>query len=98
MAAAYVYILANRAGGAIIVASTSDLVRRVQEQRTAAIPGFTATGDVARLVWFETCDFLEQALHREKLLTGWNRAWTVQLIEAQNPDWDDLYPSIATGS
>lgn len=96
MAVAYVYILASRAGGTLHVGSTTDLARRVLDHRTTAVPGF-ASGEVARLVWFETCDYLEQALLREKLLNGWNRAWTVQLIEAQNPEWNDLYPGIATG-
>jgi len=24
----------------------------------------------------------------------WRRAWKLQLIEASNPDWNDLFPSL----
>jgi putative endonuclease len=26
----------------------------------------------------------------------WNRAWKIELIEKENPNWVDLYPGIAT--
>jgi putative endonuclease len=28
---------------------------------------------------------------REKAIKKWRRAWKVELIEKQNPDWVDLY-------
>ncbi len=51
--------------------------------------------EVARLVYFEQFDDIENAIKREKRLKKWNRAWKVRLIEARNPNWDDLYPGIA---
>jgi putative endonuclease len=50
---------------------------------------------VTRLVYYEQFDDAENAIRREKRLKRWNRAWKVQLIEKSNPDWLDLYPSIA---
>ena len=47
------------------------------------------------LVYLEQYDSVEQAILREKQLKKWNRAWKVQLIEEDNPNWDDLYPRIA---
>ena len=38
---------------------------------------------------------LANAIEREKRLKKWNRAWKVRLVEDTNPNWDDLYPSIA---
>jgi putative endonuclease len=49
---------------------------------------------ITRLVWFEIYDDPVSAISREKELKKWKRAWKVQLIEAQNPQWDDLYESI----
>lgn len=74
---------------------TGDLVRRVHEHRIKAVPGFTRTYNVSRLVYFEVFDDVEQAILREKRLKTWKRAWKIQLIETQNPNWNDLYPSIA---
>ena len=31
------------------------------------------------------------AIAREKELKKWRRQWKIELIEATNPDWDDLY-------
>ena len=89
----YVYILASRKDGAIYIGMTNDIVRRVYEHRTKAVPGFTSKYNITRLVWFEIYDDLESAISREKELKKWRRSWKVQLIEAQNPQWDDLYES-----
>ena len=47
------------------------------------------------LVYFEQYDDAEHAIKREKQLKKWNRAWKIRLIEKNNPNWDDLYFSIA---
>jgi putative endonuclease len=38
---------------------------------------------------------LELALLREKQLKSWKRAWKIQLIEKDNPQWVDLYPTLS---
>lgn len=90
----YVYILASRRDGAIYVGFTNNLVRRVYEHRIKAVPGFTAKYNITRLVWFETYDDPVSAISREKELKKWKRAWKIQLIAKDNPNWDDLYESI----
>jgi putative endonuclease len=90
----YVYILASRKDGAIYIGVTNDIVRRIYQHRTKAIKGFTSKYDITRLVWFEIYDDPISAISREKELKKWKRAWKVLLIEAQNPNWDDLYDSI----
>ncbi|WP_262047093.1 GIY-YIG nuclease family protein [Bradyrhizobium sp. Bra78] len=90
----YVYILASRRDGAIYVGVTNDLIRRTYEHRIKAVPGFTTKYNITNLIWFETCDDLVSAISREKELKKWKRAWKTQLIEKDNPNWDDLYDSI----
>jgi len=90
----YVYILASRKDGAIYVGITNDIVRRIYEHRTKAAPGFTSKYNIARLVWLEIYEDPISAISRERELKKWKRAWKVQLIEAQNPQWEDLYESI----
>jgi putative endonuclease len=93
----YVYILTNRIGGTLYIGVTNDLVRRVYEHKSNAAESFTKRHDVHRLVYFECFDDIEQAIHREKRLKKWPRAWKISLIEKDNPSWIDLYPEIAGG-
>jgi putative endonuclease len=90
----YVYILASRKDGAIYIGVTSDIVRRIYDHRTKAVPSFTSKYNITRLVWFEIYDDPISAISREKELKKWKRSWKVELIEAQNPEWNDLYESI----
>ena len=43
------------------------------------------------LVYYEQTINIESALQREKQLKKWYRAWKIELVEKQNPEWDDLY-------
>ena len=91
----YVYILASRIGGTLYIGVTNDLIRRVAEHRLKLMKGFTKKYEVDRLVYFEQFDDAENAIKREKRLKKYNRAWKIRLIEEFNPNWDDLYSSIA---
>ena len=90
----YVYILASRKAGAIYIGVTNDIVRRVFEHRTTITRSFTSKYNITRLVWFEIYQDPTTAISREKELKKWKRTWKVELIEAGNPSWDDLYDSI----
>jgi putative endonuclease len=90
-----VYILASGIGGALYIGATNDLVRRIGEHRLKQVKGFTKKYDIDRLVYFEQFDDPENAIKREKQLKKYNRAWKIRLIEELNPNWDNLYPSIA---
>jgi putative endonuclease len=91
----YVYVLASKIGGTLYIGVTNDLIRRVYEHREKLAEGFTKKYGVARLVYYEQHTDIEAAIQREKRLKKWNRAWKSQLIEENNPNWDDLYISIA---
>lgn len=90
----YTYILANKKHGTLYIGVTNDLVRRIVEHKEGTIKGFTKQYDVSKLVYFEAFDDAEPAIAREKKLKHWKRQWKINLIEEQNPDWEDLYPSI----
>ncbi len=92
----YVYILASKIGGTFYTGVTNDLVRRIWEHRESVVEGFTQKYGVHRLVYFEQFDDMENAIRREKRLKKWNRSWKIRLIEENNPNWDDLYPGIAS--
>jgi putative endonuclease len=91
----FVYILANRKNGTLYTGVTSDLVRRVFEHQSDIIKGFTKKHGVHRLVCYEVHDRIEDAIHREKCIKKWNRAWKIELIEKFNPTWKDLSLNLA---
>lgn len=90
----WVYILASRRHGTIYIGVTNDLVRRVYQHKNKLTKGFTSQYGVARLVWFEAYDDITAAIEREKELKKWRREWKINLIERDNPDWNDLYDEI----
>ena len=86
-----VYIMANQRNGTLYTGVTSDLPGRVYQHKHDVMPGFTSKYDVKMLVWFEMHDDIHAAIEREKRVKRWRRAWKLQLIEAANPTWRDLY-------
>jgi putative endonuclease len=85
-----VYILASQRNGTLYVGVTSDLARRVFQYRTNAVAGFVNTYRVYRLVFVEFHASMAEAILREKRIKKWRRAWKLELIERQNPQWRDL--------
>jgi putative endonuclease len=69
----YVYLLASKKHGTLYLGVTNDIIRRVHEHRTKAVPGFTKRYDVNKLVWFEIYDDAITAIAREKELKKWRR-------------------------
>src|SRR5437763_4384223 len=90
-----VYIFASKIGGTLYIGVTNDLIRRIAEHKAKLTEGFTKKYGVDRLVYFECFEDIGAAIHREKRLKKWSRAWKIQLIEERNPNWSDLYPEIA---
>ena len=90
----FVYILASKKNGTLYTGSTDDLKKRVWEHKEEIFPGFTSKYGVKMLVWFEAHDSREAAQTRERQIKEWNRAWKIELIEKENPDWDDLYEEL----
>jgi putative endonuclease len=90
-----VYLLASKPYGTLYVGVASELARRVWEHKTKAVDGFTARYGVVRLVWFETDASVEALIRREKQIKEWRHDWKINLIERDNPQWIDLYPSLS---
>ena len=86
-------MMASGQHGTLYIGVTSDLLGRVHQHREGLIEGFTKRYGVKRLVWFEEYDSILPAIAREKTLKKYRREWKVNLIEALNPKWADLYPS-----
>lgn len=86
----FVYILTNRRYGVLYVGMTNDLMRRMAEHRSKAVPGFTSSYGLVHLVYFEEYSSILEARDRERALKRWRRAWKLKLVDGFNPDWTDL--------
>ena len=91
----FVYMLASQPHGTLYVGMTDDLIRRIWQHKSELVPGFTAKYGVDRLVWSEAHQTREATWRREKQIKEWKRAWKIELIERDNPQWIDLYPSLS---
>ena len=91
----YVYLMASRKHGTLYVGVTSNLLGRMYQHKTHAVPGFTSRYRVHLLVWFECYDDPLTAIAREKEIKKWRREWKTNLIERTNPEWADLYETLA---
>jgi putative endonuclease len=91
----FVYILTNASRRPLYTGVTNSIGRRYGEHIfTPAANAYTAQYGLTRLVYFEECKYIRNAIAREKQLKRWNHAKKVALIEAMNPDWDDLGAAI----
>jgi putative endonuclease len=86
--------MASKPRGTLYTGVTSDLVRRVWEHREGEIPGFTRDYRVKMLVWYEEFTDIRDAIQREKNIKHWVRQWKLDLVESENPTWEDLWGRI----
>jgi len=90
----YIYLLANKHNNVLYTGVTSDLIRRVYEHKSKLVKGFTQKYNVDRLVYYEACANIVVAIEREKQIKAWSRKKKDELINALNPEWNDLYRSL----
>lgn len=85
-----VYILASGKRGYIYIGVTSDIAQRMQQHREGVFEGFAKRRNCNRLVRAEIFAAMHEAIAREKQLKNWHRQWKINLIESENPEWNDL--------
>ena len=91
----YIYILASKKGGFLYIGITSNLSKRIWEHKNEITKGHTSKYSIKRLVYYEVYDDFDNAVKREKTLKKWRRQWKIDLIEKNNPEWNELYREIA---
>jgi len=90
----FVYIMASERNGTLYIGVTNNLLNRIHEHKNNIFKGFTEKYDVKLLVYYEIFEDIKNAIIKEKQLKKWNRKWKLDLIEKDNPDWNDLYIDI----
>ena len=75
---------------ALYIGVTNNLRTRLEQHRSGRGSEFVKKYGVHRLVHVELFASPQEAIAREKQLKNWRRSWKIQLIEKENPDWNDL--------
>lgn len=89
-----IYMMANKRNGTLYTGVTRDLIKRVYQHKFGDEPGFTQKNGCKCLVYYELIESMISAIAREKQLKGGSRKNKIDLIEAINPYWDDLYEKL----
>ena len=89
-----VYIMASRRNGTLYIGVTSDIIKRVWENKNDVVESFAIRYKVHELAWYEAHETMESAITRESALKNWKRKWKLELIEKTNPEWRDLYSDL----
>ena len=93
-----VYVLTNIINTVLYTGATGIGLERIWQHKQKLVPGFTNKYNLTKLVYFESCDTLEEAFERERQIKNWHRDWKIKLIEKDNPDWKDLYNDLSKRS
>jgi len=86
----YIYILTNKYNKVLYTGVTSNLIKRISEHKSHLVSGFTKKYNCDKLVYYEDCGEIAQAIFREKQIKGGPRKKKIELVEKLNPNWRDL--------
>ncbi len=95
MRGGWVYIVANRPRGMIYAGVSAYLAERIKQHREDRGSAYCRRYGIKILVYAEWHDSIYDAIVREKRLKTWKREWKNLLIEEGNPQWCDLYDTLA---
>lgn len=87
----YVYIMTNNHHTVFYTGVTNSIENRVFDHKVKRDKrSFTAKYNCHKLIYFEEFGDIKNAIHREKQVKKYLRAWKIQLVETINPTWKDL--------
>lgn len=86
----FVYFVTNWTGNVLYTGMTSDIEKRIFEHKNKLHRGFTQKYNLNHLVYFEEFSDPVNAIQREKQIKNWSREKKNKLVEAINPNWNDL--------
>lgn len=86
----YVYMMMNPGNTVIYTGVTADLWKRVNQHKEKTIEGFTKKYNITKLVWFQECGTIVEAIEGEKKIKAGSRAKKIDLIKSMNPELKDL--------
>ena len=88
------YMMSNTKHGTIYVGMTAHFPLRPFQHSTQRGSSFCRKYSLTKLVWYEKFDLIVNAIECEKQLKAGSRKHKIRLIDAMNPDWNDLLLTI----
>lgn len=86
--------MTNKNNRVLYTGISNDLKRRVYEHKEKLIDGFTKRYNAMKLVYYEVFEDPENAILREKQIKAGSRQKKLDLINAVNKEWNDLYDGL----
>ena len=87
--------MASKPHGMLYIGVTADLAARVNQHRQDQSSAYCRRYGVHTLVYAEPHDSILDAIARERAIKraikAWKRAWKIELVQAANPEWADLF-------
>ena len=87
----FVYILTNQDHTVLYTGVTNNLQRRVLEHKSGKGGVFSKKYKLHKLVYYEAGGDISVAIAREKQIKSGSRKKKIELVNAMNPEWDDLF-------
>ena len=85
-----VYVITNWNYTVLYIGATKNLAARIETHKNGGVDGFGKKYQCRYLLHVELYDTWAAAIHRERQLKKWKRAWKNRLITKNNPEWRDL--------
>ena len=83
--------MTNKNNSVLYTGVTSELKERIEQHKLKKHPeSFTARYSLNKLVYYEWCNTIGEAIDREKKIKGGSRKKKLDLIISANPEWNDL--------
>ncbi|ARV14198.1 GIY-YIG nuclease family protein [Polaribacter sp. SA4-12] len=86
----HIYFLTNKNNAVLYIGVTSNLLKRIYQHKTKEYKGFTANYNCDKLLYFEEYDDISSAIAREKQLKAGSRKRKNDIVNLENPNWNDL--------
>ncbi len=86
--------MTNKYNSVFYVGVTNNLLRRTWEHKNKLSEGFSKQYNLNKLVYYEFFDNMVGAIQREKQIKGGSRKKKIEMINSQNPKWDDLFETL----
>ena len=95
----YIYIVTNARNNVLYTGVTNNLKERILEHYTRKEKGsaFTSKYNCYYLLFYESFDYINNAIAREKEIKGWNRKKKLELIGSFNPKFKFLNQELFGG-
>ena len=86
----WVYIMTNKSHSVLYTGVTSNIENRIGQHKEGEGSKFASKYKVNKLVFAEHFPTIQQAIEAEKTIKDRPRRAKIELINQQNPNWDDL--------